>query len=110
MQGLFDAQPARFSLKREGAAISGSLNLAKLSLKPYENLLQGGSAAIPFPEGPLAAKISADIGTLETKTAQIDGLRAEITADSKHIALSPVSADLYSGHISGSLNGGFQAA
>ena len=104
MQGLFDAQPARFSLKREGAAISGSLNLAKLSLKPYENLLQGGSAAIPFPEGSLAAKISADIGTLETKTAQIDGLRAEITADSKHIALSPVSADLYSGHISGSLN------
>ena len=103
LHGLFDRQPAELFMQREGDEVSGSLKMAKWNITPY--LEQGVLPSFRwFPPEPLRLKLDGKIGTLETPNAQVDNINAHILWDAKRVYISPLSANLYSGSTSGSLN------
>lgn len=104
LQGLFDRQPSTIDLRREGSIVSGSLKFSKLNINNYLSHLDDSIPNINlFPKQDVSWKIGLDINTLETPAARVDNIHADIHVDSKRALFKPLSADLYSGHTTGSL-------
>ncbi|QMT31267.1 AsmA family protein [Alysiella filiformis] len=104
-QGMFDRQPAQFSLVRQGNVLSGTVQLAKLNLDAYLPQIQKGAES-SYPQwlrDDVQATIDVAISTLNLPSLEINDIQTTLLANSKSMTFEPLSADLYSGHTSGSL-------
>lgn len=104
-QGLFDRHPLTIELKRESDNIDGQLEFTKLNLNNYLNAIEQ-RAENPYPQwlnNRLRGNILLTINELNLPSLEIHNIRSVLKADEAQIQLSPLVADLYSGHSEGSL-------
>lgn len=104
-QGTFDRQPAQFSLMRQGDELSGTIQFAKLNLDNYlEQIQQGAESSYPqWLRDDVNARIDISINTLNLPALEVNNIQTTLLANQKQMLFEPLSADLYSGHASGSL-------
>lgn len=104
-QGTLDRQPASFALMRQGNVVSGTVQLAKLNLE-NDMAAIGNGGELTYPKwlrDEIRARIDVLISTLNLPTLEVNNIKTTMWADSQNMIFQPLSADLYSGHTSGSL-------
>lgn len=103
-QGLFDRHPLTLSFQRDSNNIDGQVEMAKLNLGNYLDALQR-RADNPYPQwlnNRLKANVLLVINELNLPALEVHNIRTVLQADEAQIQLSPLVADLYSGHAEGS--------
>lgn len=104
--GLFERQPAALVLGRVKQQLQGKATLAKFNAAGYTDLLKSSSGSgYPawFADG-LKLNMDVAVNELVFPDLEIHALTTTVKADSEQTVFSPLSANLYSGHSSGSFS------